>query len=189
MQCFKHPLWSLTLSYLWGRDNEPTDAAPTEKKRSLSGNCKWNSWHIMTVFLRTKRKREQVGFCQHFITRNGFIASLTTLLLMQSCLPTLESAVSSLKASYTCLSWTPPPRSRKLAGFPPWRSMMSQVAIANPAPFTAERHKGQRCALKCINISILKTQFVTIEHKQNKKGLKISLDGFEGYQERTKKDN
>lgn len=60
---------------------------------------------------------------------------------------------------------------------------MSQVAIANPAPFTAERHKGQRYALKCINVYILKTQFVTIEHTEPKKRLKISLDGFEGYSE------
>lgn len=51
---------------------------------------------------------------------------------------TLGSAVSSLKASYTCLSLTPPPRSRKLAGFPPCRSMMSQVAMAKPAPFTGK---------------------------------------------------
>lgn len=61
---------------------------------------------------------------------------------------------------------------------------MSQVAMANPAPFTAERHKGQRYALNCINVYILKTQFVTIEHTEpQKKGLKISLDGFEGYSE------
>lgn len=52
---------------------------------------------------------------------------------------TLGSAVSSLKASYTCRSLTPPPRSRKLAGFPPCRSMMSHVAMAKPAPFTGGR--------------------------------------------------
>lgn len=52
---------------------------------------------------------------------------------------TLGSAVSSLKASYTCRSLTPPPRSRKLAGFPPCRSMMSHVAMAKPAPFTGRR--------------------------------------------------
>lgn len=56
---------------------------------------------------------------------------------------TLGSAVSSLKASYTCLSLTPPPRSRKLAGFPPCRSMMSHVAMAKPAPFTRKIQKMQ----------------------------------------------
>lgn len=128
-------------------------------------------YDILWQCFSESKEIEQVGFCQHFITRNGFIAPLTTLLLIQSRLPTLESALSSLKASYTCLSWTPPPRSRKLAGFPPWRSMMSQVAMANPAPFTAERHKGQRYALKGFNVYILKTQFVTIEHTEPKKRL------------------
>lgn len=57
---------------------------------------------------------------------------------------TLGSAVSSLKASYTCRSLTPPPRSRKLAGFPPCRSMMSHVAMAKPAPFTGMREHQQQ---------------------------------------------
>ena len=42
-----------------------------------------------------------------------------------------------LNASMTCLAVAPPPTSRKLAGLPPWNWMMSMVAMARPAPFTA----------------------------------------------------
>ena len=51
---------------------------------------------------------------------------------------TLGSAVSNLNAWYTWDSFTPPPRSKKLAGFPPFRKMMSQVAMASPAPLTVK---------------------------------------------------
>ena len=51
---------------------------------------------------------------------------------------TLGSAVSNLNAWYTWDSYTPPPRSKKLAGFPPFRKMMSQVAMASPAPLTVK---------------------------------------------------
>jgi hypothetical protein len=61
---------------------------------------------------------------------------------------TLGSEVKSLKASITCLSEAPPqsvsrlretkipPTSKKLAGVPPCKEIMSMVAIARPAPFT-----------------------------------------------------
>ena len=49
---------------------------------------------------------------------------------------TLGSEVMSLKASVTCSAVAPPPTSRKLAGYPPCRRIMSIVDIANPAPFT-----------------------------------------------------
>lgn len=48
-----------------------------------------------------------------------------------------SSAVMILNASVTCSTVAPPPTSRKLAGSPPCSLMMSIVAIARPAPFTA----------------------------------------------------
>lgn len=49
---------------------------------------------------------------------------------------TLGSDSNILSAIDTCFGPTPPPRSRKLAGFPPFRVMMSIVAMARPAPLT-----------------------------------------------------
>ena len=49
---------------------------------------------------------------------------------------TLGSEAMMLKAASIWLSLTPPPTSRKLAGVPPCRLIMSIVAIARPAPFT-----------------------------------------------------
>ncbi|CAB3235714.1 unnamed protein product [Arctia plantaginis] len=48
----------------------------------------------------------------------------------------IRSASNIFMAAVTCFWPTPPPRSKKLAGFPPFRLMMSRVAIARPAPFT-----------------------------------------------------
>lgn len=80
--------------------------------------------------------------------------------------PTFGSAVSSLKASYTCLSLTPPPRSRKLAGFPPCRSIISHVAMARPAPFTVFKiwiHK----IYHDVFVYVKKRTFLTIKNKPN----------------------
>ena len=52
---------------------------------------------------------------------------------------TLLSEVIILKAWQTPSSLIPPPRSKKLAGFPPCNLIMSIVAIARPAPFTRKR--------------------------------------------------
>ena len=52
---------------------------------------------------------------------------------------TFESALISLKASATCLAVAPPPTSKKFAGSAPWSLIISIVAIARPAPFTATR--------------------------------------------------
>ncbi|CAB3228801.1 unnamed protein product [Arctia plantaginis] len=49
---------------------------------------------------------------------------------------TLGSASNIFMAAVTCFWPTPPPRTKKLAGFPPFRLKMSRVAIARPAPFT-----------------------------------------------------
>ena len=51
---------------------------------------------------------------------------------------TLGSAVMILKAAVTFSAVAPPPTSRKFAGLPPKCWMMSIVAMARPAPFTAE---------------------------------------------------
>ena len=53
--------------------------------------------------------------------------------------PTLLSLVISLNASVTCSAVALPPTSRKLAGVPPCSSMMSMVAMANPAPLTVDK--------------------------------------------------
>mmetsp|Transcript_13932 Transcript_13932/g.27578 ORF Transcript_13932/g.27578 Transcript_13932/m.27578 type:complete len:325 (-) Transcript_13932:125-1099(-) len=49
---------------------------------------------------------------------------------------TFGSSFRILNAATTCGVLTLPPRSRKLAGSPPWSLMMSMVAMARPAPFT-----------------------------------------------------
>ena len=50
--------------------------------------------------------------------------------------------------SMTSLELAPPPMSRKLAGSPPYSWMMSMVAMARPAPFTAQRESHTQCCIK-----------------------------------------
>ena len=56
---------------------------------------------------------------QQYCNRKGICRGLGNCVLRQTC-----SAVA------------PPPTSRKFAGLPPNREMMSRVAMARPAPFT-----------------------------------------------------
>mmetsp|Transcript_48131 Transcript_48131/g.75165 ORF Transcript_48131/g.75165 Transcript_48131/m.75165 type:complete len:304 (-) Transcript_48131:184-1095(-) len=67
------------------------------------------------------------------------VAQLTIPPKMLTRIPsTLGSELRILKAATTWGVLTPPPRSKKFAGSPPWSLMMSMVAIASPAPLTRQ---------------------------------------------------
>lgn len=59
---------------------------------------------------------------------------------------TLGSEVIRSKACLMACGVAPPPTSRKLAGWPPFSLIMSMVAIARPAPLTAEKSKSECCS-------------------------------------------
>ena len=116
------------------RKCSPKSTLPAEQNRAkVKRENLGNSRNLQTIIRVTASLNNNSNNNNHSKQTNKQTKSRLSL--------TLGSFVTMLKAWNTPSSCTPPPRSKKLAGVPPWSLIMSIVAIAKPAPFTDEQRK------------------------------------------------